>query len=76
MKVNGTAQHYLLEAYKHLKAIALCGDAGDLASHLRLDVDAGLICAPTAKDLGDRLVVAMARHRVWAREPKAMSVPA
>ncbi|WP_150303614.1 catalase HPII [Pseudomonas saliphila] len=76
MKMDGTAQHYLLEAYKHLKAIALCGDAGSLATHLRLDADEGLISAPAAKDLGDKLVLAMSKHRVWAREPKAKSIPA
>lgn len=76
MKMDGTAQHYLLEAYKHLKAIALCGDAGSLASHLRLDADEGLISAPAAKDLGDKLVLAMSKHRVWARESKAKSIPA
>ncbi|MBU2218675.1 MAG: catalase HPII [Gammaproteobacteria bacterium] len=73
---NGTALHYLLEAYKHLKAIALCGDAGDLASHLRLEMDAGLLSAADAGGVLDAFVTAMAQHRVWAREPKTAAIPA
>jgi catalase len=37
------ALHYLLEAYKHLKAIALHGDAKQLQDLLKLEADAGLI---------------------------------
>ncbi|WP_394558263.1 catalase HPII [Aquipseudomonas alcaligenes] len=76
LQQNGAALHYLLEAYKHLKAIALCGDAGDLAKLLRLDADEGLLTAPKASDLCRKLVKAMAQHRVWVREPKAKAIPA
>ena len=72
---DGDALHYVLEAYKHLKAIALCGAAGDLASQLYLEADEGLISGATAKDVVKPLFDAIARHRVWAREPKA-KVPA
>ncbi|MBD9416332.1 catalase HPII [Pseudomonas sp. PDM16] len=73
---NGAALHYLLEAYKHLKAIALCGESGDLAKLLRLEADEGLLTADKASGLCTKLVKAMAQHRVWAREPKAKAIPA
>lgn len=73
---NGEALHYLLEAYKHLKAIALCGEAGDLASQLYLEEDDGLLSGPDANAVRQSFFEAIARHRVWAREPKAAIVPA
>lgn len=73
---NGVALHYLLEAYKHLKAIALCGDAGGLTKRLHLEEDEGLLVAAKASDLCAKFVAAMAKHRVWAREAKAKAVPA
>ena len=76
LQVSGVALHYLLEAYKHLKAIALCGEAADLLAVLRLEADEGLLSAAKVEDLCADLVKAMAKHRVWAREPKAKAVPA
>ena len=76
LRADGSGLHYLMEAYKHLKAIALCGDTGDLAGELRLKPDAGLLSAATAKDLCADFVKAMGQHRVWAREPLAMAIPA
>lgn len=73
---DGDALHYLQEAYKHLKAIALCGAAGDLASQLHLEADEGLLSGASAKDVAKPLFDAIAKHRVWAREPKARKVPA
>jgi len=72
---DGVALHYLLEAYKHLKAIALNGEARQLLVLLKLEADAGLI--PDA-DAGkfQTFFDAIAQHRVWAREPKAKAIPA
>ncbi|MBD9484110.1 catalase HPII [Pseudomonas sp. PDM14] len=73
---DGAALHYLLEAYKHLKAIALCGEAGDLASQLYLEADEGLLSGAKAAQVIPAFVAAIAQHRVWAREDKAKRVPA
>ena len=75
LSTDGVALHYLLEAYKHLKAIALNGEARQLLVLLKLEADAGLI--PDA-DAGKFKVFfdAIAQHRVWAREPKAKAIPA
>ena len=72
---DGVALHYLLEAYKHLKAIALHGDAKQLLDVLHLQADAGLLAIKDAHDL-KAFFAAIAQHRVWAREPKAKAIPA
>lgn len=73
---SGTAVHYLLEAYKHLKAIALCGAACELSARLVLDADDGLITGASGKDVFSAFAAAIANHRVWAREPRVKSIPA
>ena len=72
---DGVALHFLLEAYKHLKAIAVVGEAKQLLDLLKLEVDAGLIVGGDAKAL-KAFVAAIAQHRVWDREPKAKAIPA
>ncbi len=72
---DGVALHYLLEAYKHLKAIALHGEAKQLLEVLHLQADEGLIAGDDAKVL-KAFVAAMAKHRVWDREERAKAVPA
>ena len=72
---DGVALHYLLEAYKHLKAIALHGEAKQLLEVLHLQTDEGLIVGDDAKVL-KAFVAAMAKHRVWDREERAKAVPA
>ncbi|QQZ42236.1 catalase HPII [Pseudomonas sp. SK3(2021)] len=72
---DGVALHYLLEAYKHLKAIALQGEAQQLLEVLKLEADAGLIVGGDAKAL-KAFFSAIAHHRVWEREPKAKAIPA
>ncbi|GAB7530507.1 catalase HPII [Pseudomonas sp. 3A(2025)] len=72
---DGVALHYLLEAYKHLKAIAVAGEAEELLKLLRLDKDAGLLVV--SDDASTQAFLdAIGQHRVWAREPKAKAVPA
>lgn len=72
---DGVVLHYLLEAYKHLKAIALHGEAKPLLDVLHLQTDEGLIVGDDAK-VFKAFVAAMARHRVWDREERAKAVPA
>ena len=72
---DGVALHYLLEAYKHLKAIALHGEAKQLLDVLHLQADEGLLVIKDAKEL-KAFFAAIAQHRVWAREAKAKAIPA
>ncbi|WP_224788253.1 catalase HPII [Pseudomonas fluorescens] len=75
LSTDGVALHYLLEAYKHLKAIALHGEAKQLLDVLHLEADAGLIVGGDAKAF-KAFLAAIAQHRVWDREPKAKGIPA
>ncbi|MDB6049100.1 MAG: catalase [Pseudomonas sp.] len=72
---DGVALHFLLEAYKHLKAIALSGEASQLLDVLHLEADEGLLVGKNGK-LFKPFIAAIAQHRVWAREPKAKAIPA
>ncbi|MGO2713493.1 catalase HPII [Pseudomonas helleri] len=72
---DGVALHYLLEAYKHLKPIAVHGEARQLLDVLHLQVDDGLLAIKDAQDL-KAFFAAIAQHRIWAREPKAKAIPA
>ena len=73
---DGVALHYLLEAYKHLKAIALCGESADLLQLLRLQEDDGLLTGQAGSALVQPFTTAIAKHRVWAREPLTKAIPA
>ncbi|CAK7192716.1 Catalase HPII [Commensalibacter sp. Nvir] len=73
---DGNAKHYLLQAFKHLKAIGLQGCALKLYQALPLPKpDEGVITAEDAKKLVDAFSNAMKGHRVWSREPMAKEIP-
>ena len=72
---DGVALHYVLEAYKRLKAIAVGADVKPLLDQLKLEADAGLIVGSDAKAF-KAFFAAIAQHRVWEREPKAKAIPA
>ncbi|MGG2399928.1 catalase HPII [Pseudomonas sp. SH1-B] len=76
LKDDGVAMHYLLEAYKHLKPIALSGDAAQLVAMLGLDEDEGLVCGDSFDPLYMRFENALKQHRIWAREMRAKRIPA
>lgn len=76
---NGDAAYYLLEAYKHLKPIALAGDARQFKALLKVAdqgeegiVEGDKVGAP----LMDQLFELMAAHRVWSRSAKISAIPA
>ncbi|MGC3895915.1 catalase HPII [Pseudomonas urmiensis] len=72
---SGLAKHYLLEAYKHLKAIGVAKEAKALLDKLGLKEDMGLLVGDDQKAV-DAFVKAVEGHRVWEREAAAESVPA
>ncbi|CCK14080.1 Catalase [Cronobacter universalis NCTC 9529] len=76
---NGDAVYYLLEAYKHLKAIGLMGDARGLKSRLSVPDtgEEGIVEADDASgSFMDDFIHQLACHRVWARTPKVAAIPA
>lgn len=76
---NGDAAYYLLEAYKHLKPIALAGDARQFKALLKVAdkgeegiVEGDKIGAPFM----NQLFGVMAAHRIWSRSAKISAIPA
>ena len=76
LQQNGTATHYLLEAYKHLKPLAFSGESAGLASALGLKEDAGLVVGDRFDPLFASFEAALRQHRIWAREKLAEQIPA
>jgi len=72
---SGLAKHFLLEAYKHLKAIAFAKDGKALVGKLGLAEDKGLLLGNDQKAI-DAFVKAVEAHRVWEREAAAEAIPA
>ncbi len=69
---SGLAKHFLLEGYKHLKAMVV---TKDLLGSLGLKEDKGLLLGDEQKTV-DAFVKAVEGHRVWEREAAAEAVPA
>ncbi|WP_166364637.1 catalase HPII [Pseudomonas akapageensis] len=75
LSADGVAMHFLLEAYKHLKAIGVHADVKALLDTLHLKTDAGLIVGDDGKAHA-AFITAIAKHRVWEREAAAKAIPA
>ncbi|MFI7838394.1 catalase HPII [Pseudomonas asiatica] len=69
---SGLAKHFLLEGYKHLKALVV---TKELLGSLGLKEDKGLLLGDEQKTV-DAFVKAVEGHRVWEREAAAEAVPA
>ncbi|WP_281291158.1 catalase HPII [Paraburkholderia panacisoli] len=76
---SGDARHFVLEAFKHLKAIAAIGAGRDVlaAAHLPDNAD-GVATGDDkqAKDVLKAFIKAAEQHRVWSRAAQAETVPA
>jgi len=72
LAASGLARHFLLEGYKHLKAMVL---TKELLGSLGLKEDKGLLLGDEQKTV-DAFVKAVEGHRVWEREAAAEAVPA
>jgi len=73
----GSSRHYLCQAYKHLKPIALPGDANAMlmAAGLTEDpADPGLVTGRDCAEVMPKFLAAMKMHRIWAREEKCGKV--
>ncbi|MCQ8227448.1 catalase HPII [Pantoea trifolii] len=78
--LSGDARYFLLEAYKHLKAIGLSGNARRFKAQFNVqdnETEEGLVEAVKAEGsfMADFLAL-MASHRVWSRSKKALTVAA
>ncbi|MDQ7976990.1 catalase HPII [Paraburkholderia sp. SARCC-3016] len=76
---SGDAQHFLLEAFKHLKAIAALGAGRDVLKAAHLPDQADGVATGDDGDVEAVLktfIETAGQHRVWARRAMAESVPA
>lgn len=76
---NGDAVYYLLEAYKHLKPIALAGDARQFKAQLKVadQGEDGIVEGDNVDDaFMTKLFDLLAAHRVWSRSSKIDHIPA
>ncbi|WP_027796104.1 catalase HPII [Paraburkholderia acidipaludis] len=76
---SGDARHFVLEAFKHLKAIGAVGAGRDLLSAAQLPDRADGVAVGDAAQLAAVLkdfIDAAGQHRVWSRAALAGSVPA
>ena len=76
---NGDAVYYLLEAYKHLKPIALSGDARQFKAQLKVaeQGEDGIVEGDNVDDaFMTTLFDLLAAHRVWSRSSKIDQIPA
>ncbi len=76
---SGDARHFVLEAFKHLKAIAAIGNGEDedvlAAAHLPSGDD-GVAVGSDVDKVMQSFIDTMSKHRVWSRAQKAESMPA
>jgi catalase len=85
LAANGDAVHFVLEAYKHCKAICVIGEGAHLLRTLGLGsaeggaAAAGVVLGkndpPGRAQLAHEFIAAIARHRHWLR-PNLEAVPA
>lgn len=75
---NADAVHFIQQAFKHCKAIAATGEAGEWIRDLlgdRIDGDEAVILAKAVPAVGAKFLDAVAKHRNWDRETRR-KVPA
>ncbi len=76
---NGDAVYYLLEAYKHLKPIALAGEARQFKAVLKVAAqgEEGIVEGDNVDNaFTTKLFDLLAAHRVWSRSSKIDRIPA
>ena len=76
---SGDARHFVLESFRHLKAIAALGAGRDVLTAAQLPDNADGVITGDDKQMADVLknfVAVAEQHRVWSRAAQAESVPA
>ncbi|HEY1609488.1 MAG TPA: catalase, partial [Paraburkholderia sp.] len=76
---SGDARHFVLEAFKHLKAIGATGSGRDVLAAAQLPGQADGLCTgddADQKSVLAKFIEAAGQHRVWSREAMAASIPA
>ncbi|HHE0256827.1 TPA: catalase HPII, partial [Yersinia enterocolitica] len=74
----GESKYFILEAYKHLKVIGLCGDAKRLKTLWQSSplIEEGIVESPSMEpEMMERFIEALMHHRIWSRSNKAEIIP-
>jgi catalase len=75
LRADGDAVHFVAEAFKHAKAIAVAGDGVNLLRAAGIDEEASGIVDADGRDGVRHFIAAIASHRAWDRAG-LMAVPA
>ena len=77
LRADGDAVHFIMEAFKHGKAVAATGEGADLLAAGGVPTEAlGVVVgATTARTVITAFIAAIAKHRAWERGPQ-LGVPA
>ena len=70
LATSGGVRHFLAEAFRHVKAIALDDDAVGVAERAGItsrDDESQGVTVGSADAIGDRFIAAIGLHRAWAR---------
>jgi catalase len=76
---SGDARHFVLEAFRHLKAIAALGAGRAVLEAAQLPAYADGVATGDDRQIAEVMkafVAAAEQHRVWSRQAQAESVPA
>jgi len=71
LTASGAAVHFVAEAYKHGKAIGVCGDGAALLTAAGIQskgpAPEGVVCGATVQAVVKPFKSAIAKHRAWSR---------
>ena len=76
---DGDAKRQVMEAYKHLKPIALVGPSHEILSAVGLEndfIDEGVALGSDCDKVLELFLIALRKHRIWSREDLISVIPA
>lgn len=76
LRASGQGRYYLQEAFRHLKVIAVLGEAKDLLAGAGVPEGDGILIGQQVDDIFDEFKTLLGEHRVWSRNPVANDMPA
>lgn len=74
--MSGQGRYYLQEAFRHLKVIAVLGEARELLTAAGVPAGEGILVGNKVDDVFPDFKKLLGRHRVWSRNDVANDMPA
>ncbi len=77
MKTNGDFLHFVQEAYKHYKAVAVSGEGATLLTTAlgKVNAEPGVITGDSGSAVAQNFITAIGQHRAWDRSDTS-AIPA